>query len=261
MRRTRQARPTVSAFLVTARSRRWVILGIVALLAAGVCVLMGRWQWERTLELAAADRAASLVPLAVEQVTSPDGALPNDQVGRRVILVGRYLSEDQQLVRPRLLGTQIGSWVLAPVQLSDGSIQAVLRGWVPAAATRDSLAMITPRGPVRVTGALQPYETFYADARPAAGSLVAINAELVAARWPKPLRPGVVVLQSQEPAPPRWPAAVPVAPGVQVSLPLQNAFYALQWVVFAGFALALWCAWVWRDAAEQSTTQATSVPS
>lgn len=256
----RPARPTASALLAAAGSRRWIALGIVALLVALGCVFMGRWQWERTLDLAAAERAASLVPEQIEQVTVVGDGLPNDQVGRRVILNGEYLPTYQQLVRPRLLGDAVGVWVLTPLRLPDGSLQAVLRGWAPDSATAEIIADQTPLEQVRVTGALQPYETFYADADPPPGTLVAINAELIAQRWPDRLRPGVVVLQGQQPVNTATaPTPVPVTQGMQVSLPLQNAFYALQWFVFAMFALALWVVWVWREAVERSTNATASV--
>ena len=258
--RTRRARPTARALLTTAGSRRWVALGLVALLAAVVCALMGRWQWERTQDLASAERAASLVPASVEVITAPAADLPNDQVGRRVIVSGRYLSQYQQLVQPRLLGERVGSWVLTPVALADGSLQAVLRGWVEPDVSPDRILQATPTSPVSVVGALQPYEPFYADAEPSPGTLVAMNAELIAQRWPGPLRPGIVVLQEQQPAlTSAAPTPIPVVPGVQVSLPLQNAFYALQWWVFAAFALALWAVWVWREAVERSTEADASV--
>lgn len=232
----------------------------MALLAAVVCALMGRWQWERTQDLAAAERAASLVPEQIERLTIPSADLPNDQVGRRVIVTGRYLPEYQQLVQPRLLDDEIGSWVLTPVELADGSMQAVLRGWVEADASSDGIAQETPTSLVRIIGALQPYESFYADADPMPGTLIAMNAELIAQRWPAPLRPGIVVLQEEQPELATGaPIPIPVVPGVQVSLPLQNAFYALQWIVFAAFALALWSVWVWREAVERSEESDASV--
>ncbi len=261
--RTRRARPTTRALLTTAASRRWIALGLVALVAAIACALLGRWQWQRTQDLAAAERAASLVPVQVEAITEPSADLPNDQVGRRVIVSGHYLPQYQQLVQPRLLDDRVGTWVLAPVELPDGSIQAVLRGWTepsdPSLSVKEQLP-VTPSSPVRVIGALQPYETFYADAEPPPGTLVALNADLIASRWPAPLRPGVVVLQDQQPElQPGAPIPIPVVPGVQVSLPMQNAFYAVQWMVFAGFALALWGVWVWREAVERTAGADASV--
>ncbi|MFM7147082.1 MAG: hypothetical protein ACKOW5_12205, partial [Actinomycetales bacterium] len=87
-----------------------------------------------------------------------------------------------------------------------------------------------------------------------------MNADLIAQRWPGPMRPGIVILQEQQPAlTSEAPIPIPVVPGVQVSLPLQNAFYALQWFVFAAFALALWAVWVWREAVERSTDADASV--
>jgi len=259
-RRIKQARPTTRALIATALSRRWVALGLVAILAAVVCALMGRWQWERTQDLAAAERSASLVPERIEEITTAMADLPNDQVGRRVILSGRYLPEYQQLVQPRLLDDLVGIWVLTPIELSDGSVQAVLRGWVGPEFSAQRIAQDTPASQVRIVGALQPYERFYADALPKPGVLVAMNADLIAERWPNPLRPGIVILQEQQPSLAVGdPVPIPVTPGVQVSLPLQNAFYALQWFVFAAFAVALWGVWVWREAVERSTEADASV--
>jgi cytochrome oxidase assembly protein ShyY1 len=122
---------------------------------------------------------------------------------------------------------------------------AVLRGWV---GSPSSPALAVPAGPVRLEGALQPFEDFYAEqARQPDGSLVAVSRAEIERAWGTPVLSLVFVLARQEPA--SVPAPEPVPLTVQtadVPFPLQNAAYTLQWFVFAGFVWVMWWLWVIR---------------
>jgi cytochrome oxidase assembly protein ShyY1 len=172
-----------------------------------------------------------------------------------VIASGRYDRASQRYVASRELDGRPGVWVVAPLTLADGTVVAVLRGWV---ADVDEAADAPPTGEVRVDGVLQPGETFYRSApvRPD-GLLLTISDEALREVWGGDLRSGVVVLESERPRPAAAP--VPVPPTVRsadVSFPLQNFFYAIQWWVFAAFAVFVWVRWLRLDvrAAQEAET-------
>ena len=247
--------PQLAEALRLARTPRWLgILALAIVLAIG-CIVLGRWQLDRTLSILDAERAAQQAPIAVEQVVSAEG-LPNESIGRPVIARGTYVAGAQFAILQRSLDGRAGVWMLAPLRLADGSIIGVLRGWLPAA---DAPGASPPDGPVEVAGVLHPDEGFYADAVTAPGTLVAITGERLRAAWGERTLPGYVMLTSEAPA--MSPAPIPVPPTVQtadVPFPLRNFVYALQWWIFAGFVLVVAVRWLWMDATRPQETTVTS---
>ena len=226
-------------------SARTVALTVVAVVLSALCVAAGLWQGSRTLSIVEAERAAAAAPLPVLDAASVDG-FPATSVGRPVTAAGRYADVEQLLVAQRELDGRAGEWVVAPFDV-DGSTVAVIRGWVDSAT---SPALAVPVGPVRLEGALQPFEEFYAEqARRPDGRLVAISREEIERAWGTPVLSLVLVLARQDPTSDPAPAPVPLTvQTADVPFPLQNAAYTLQWFVFAGFVWVMWWLWVVRRA-------------
>jgi cytochrome oxidase assembly protein ShyY1 len=208
-----------------------------------VCIVAGLWQGSRTRDILEAERAALSEPIDVLDAASVDD-FPASSVGRPVTATGAYSAADQLLVAQRELDGRPGDWVLAPFVV-EGTTVAVLRGWVDSPS---SPALAVPAGSVTLSGALQPFEEFYAEqARRPDGRLIAVSREEIERAWGTPVLALVLVLRSQEPA--SDPAPLPVPLTVQtadVPFPLQNAAYTLQWFVFAGFVWVMWWLWVVR---------------
>lgn len=228
------------------RVGRWILAGVALLVLVVSFVLLGRWQWERTQDILAAERAALAEPVDVRAVVGPDD-LPNEAIGRSVTVTGTYDPALTAIVTGRALDGQSGDWVVSGLPQSDGSVVAVVRGWVP-----DGASAALPAGPVTVTGVLHPDERFFADAAAAPGTVVAIASDRLTEQWGVPVAPGFVMLTGQEPGRPGDPAPVP--PTVQtadVPFPWQNFAYAFQWWIFALFAIAVFTRWIWLDARAQ----------
>lgn len=225
-------------------SARTVALTIVAVVLSAGCVVAGLWQGSRTRDIVEAERAAVAGSLPVLDAVSVDG-FDASSVGRPVTAVGQYGDAGQLVVAQRLLDDRPGSWVIAPFEV-DGMTVAVLRGWV---ADPSGAAMDLPAGPVSLSGALQPFEEFYAEQpRRDDGQLVAVAREQIEQAWGTPVLSLVLVLDAQEPA--SSPGPIPVPLTVQTAdapFPLQNAAYTLQWFVFAGFVWVMWWLWVVRS--------------
>ncbi|MGB7981641.1 MAG: SURF1 family protein [Candidatus Nanopelagicales bacterium] len=207
-------------------------LTVVAIL---VCVVAARWQWDR------ANRSeADAVPQGpVVELADLDPATAFS--GIRVQMSGRFDPEHEVLVAPRLRSDQPGAWVLTPLLPSSGEAAvAVVRGWVPAGQRPE----LPPPGEVQVIGVL------VADARAPGAAVVAgqpptlqvVDTGALAAHAGYPLRSGWYALTDLSPQVADQPLALQVSelPGADVGLNWRNAAYALQWIVFAGFAAFFW---------------------
>lgn len=242
-----------------------IVLLLVFLLAAGGCGWLGKWQLDRAFaraELAAQQEARELAatgPAGLGEMLEPQESFPGELVGRQVRVTGEFDSGRQTLVADRVgRSGEVGYLVLAPLRVSDDGtggeswaelsgapVLAVVRGWVPEPDAADD----PPSGSVTVTGWLQVGE--------AASDAAAVAAEPAAAgeddsawpvvhgialgalvqEWGGPIYSGYVVDSETEGALDQLPRPV-IEGGTGVNL--QNAFYALQWWVFGGFAIALW---------------------
>ncbi len=208
------------------RLRQVLIIALGLLVAAGM-VWLGIWQLDvyRAQGAAVAARRAAEPPVALTSV-APVGAAVRDGYGRSVQFEGSYLAQ-HQLVLP--VDGRPGTYrVLTPLRQADGSIVAVVRGLGAVEAGSP------PGGPMNQVGVLLPSEQ--SSGGPAT-ELTAVQLPVLAQRWPGPLIDGFVVLsapdaseQGLEPAA----ASLPTGSGR-----LRNGAYALQWWVFAAFAVAM----------------------
>ena len=69
-------------------------------------ILLGRWQWDRTQTILAAERAAisAAIPLAevfAEPGAAQAAAVPDEGIGRPVTLTGEYVPDQQVVVTNR----------------------------------------------------------------------------------------------------------------------------------------------------------------
>lgn len=225
-----------------AATPRWITLGLIALVFALAALGLGRWQWDRTQDIVRAEQAAQAEAVAVETLTEVGEDFDNPLIGRPVLASGTYLADQQVAVLSREVSDQPGVWVLTPLQLPDGSVIAVVRGWAPEIS-----AAPVPAGSIELAGVWHPSERFYRDEPTLNDGVFAISTERLRARWNVPLRPGFIMLTAQQPQS----DLVPVPQTVQtagVPFPIQNAFYAVQWLVFAGFAGFVYVRWLRMEA-------------
>jgi cytochrome oxidase assembly protein ShyY1 len=255
------SRPSGSELLRLALTPRWLLFATVTVAFVVVCLLLGRWQWERTQDTLAAERAAQAQPVALESVDHTDGVAA-DGIGRRVFATGSYDPALHVVATGRAgAGDQEGEagvWVVDGLRLADGRLVPVVRGWLPSP---DAAGAVPPSGSVTITGTLQPDETFYPAAEPTAGSVLAIRQSALEAASGTDVAAGFVVLATQDPA--SDPAPSPVEPMVGlggVPFPLQNVAYTFQWVLFAGFAIVVYLRWLWLDAQRRGADEDENGP-
>jgi surfeit locus 1 family protein len=203
---------------------------LIGLVLAGVMVLLGLWQLDvyHAQGRAQAERRAQEPAVELAGVAQA-GAPVGDGYGRTVTMAGRYVPGVQVLVP---LVAQPGSYrVVSALRLADGDVVPVVRGLVT-----ESTAPPLPRGEQRAAGLLLPSEEAPAGSLPA-GQLSSVRIPTLAQQWPGPLISGFVTLTaSDSTAQGLTPAPVELP---QTSGRLRNGAYALQWWVFAAFAVVL----------------------
>lgn len=161
------------------------------------------------------------------------GSAVRDGYGRSVIASGRYLPDEQLLVP--LPGTPGSYRVLSALELGDGSVLPVVRG-VVSGAPGSVTAPPVPDWSSPQTGVLLPSEDVAADPPPD-GQLGSIRLPALAQVWPQRLIDGYLLASSANAAAQGLQPAPLVLPEGQGRL--RNGAYAVQWWIFAAFAVAM----------------------
>lgn len=245
------AKPKASELLRTAFTLKWLLrAGLGVLLIVGFTFL-GRWQWDRSQAVLAQEQVALARPVAVDALNPLGSDITSDTVGRAVTAQGTYVGSQQRFVLHRESKGKAGVWVVTPLRLADGSLIAVMRGWLP---TMTSPGVIAPTGPVQLRGTLQADESFYRGAPGTGNTVPAISQDTLKlgsdARW------GYIRLSSQTPTLDPAPIPVPMPPAQgSAPFPLQNFFYAIQWWVFAMFVVGAYLRWLWLTVKESSDSE------
>ncbi|MGO8084912.1 SURF1 family protein [Rhizobium leguminosarum] len=116
-----------------ARRRLPVFTGILVLIALAILISLGTWQVERLhwkeglIADIAARQAAGPVPLADIEATAAAGG---DIEYRKVSATGRYINNKERHFFATWRG-QTGYYIYTPLELADGRILFVNRGFVP----------------------------------------------------------------------------------------------------------------------------------
>ena len=223
-------------------SRRYFGYLAFAIIFAIACVLLSMWQVARREE--ALDAIAKVTnnyesaPLPLDEVLADSKSFAGSQEWTPVTMTGTYLEREQLLVRNRPYGGSPGFEVLTPLQLTDGSIFIVDRGWLPNGSKQDLPDTIpaAPTGEVTVEARLKPGEPTLPGRSAPAGQVATINLPQIAEALSDTGETvysgayGLMASESRAAADPRPAAAVkPEADeGPHLS-------YAIQWIVFAFF--------------------------
>jgi cytochrome oxidase assembly protein ShyY1 len=253
----------------------------VALVAVGVAVWLGAWQYDAWVQRRA-DEARDLTrgdPLPLTEVMGPDDRFPGTQVGRPVVLDGTWVPEGTVYVSGREGPQETeGSWVVTPLAIGDrptGPAMLVVRGWVPATAVETvdgpgEAIPAPPTGRASLVGWLQPPEGSGAvDDDPTDEILPELRVADALQRVDQDLYGGYVVA-----VPPNrrgeWRTGPPVNDGTAGLVPasldqlpevgrftaVRNLLYAVEWWVFGLFAAFIW--WRWARDETDATPEPTA---
>ena len=225
---------------------RWILSHLFVLALVAAMVAAGLWQLNRLQEKK--DRNAKVTArtsepvVGVETLTEPGayGSVGGSEF-RRVTATGTYRADQEVLVRSRSRDGAPGSWILTPLELTDGVAVTVNRGWIPNSGQLDGVPeqYRAPSGEVTVTGLVRRTETrgSFGPRDPKSGTLTNLARADIARldrQVPEDLLPLYVQVEGQQPAiADPAPSPVPI-PALDEGPHLS---YAVQWGLFTGIAL------------------------
>lgn len=235
-------------------SPRWVASHAFAAAATAVMIGLGFWQLDRLGQRQAANaeiRAAmSRAPVDLATVDLPAAGAPagSAQSGSPGLLAdysavtasGVYIADAEVLIGHRSYQSQPGSWLATPLELADGRVAVVVRGWVPrrTLAGVDDRPTDPPTGTVAVTGLAFASQPGARVGRPSAGAAELSRVDLE--RFEEATGIDVIGMwvRLTDQAPPQSDLPVPVgAPDLSDGPHLS---YAFQWFFFAAGAAVVY---------------------
>ncbi len=228
---------------------KWIAGLAFALAVAAAFVLLSQWQLARSVEQGAADTRDTESVVSLDSVAEPQAGVTTDAASRRVSVSGHFVEADTGVLAGRLDGGTAGYWTVGHFVAANGASLAVAVGWSaerPAAST--DLSSLTT-----LTGRFLPSEQPNDD--PENGERRTMAVAALINEWsqaPDTVYGGYLVL-ADAPAPLATIDSPP--PSKEVEFNLLNIFYAIEWVVFAGFAVFLWARFV-RDEWERERDEA-----
>ncbi|WP_449282390.1 SURF1 family cytochrome oxidase biogenesis protein [Leucobacter sp.] len=241
------------------RRPRWILALLLALLVAAVFAWLGQWQMDNAIRSDAQQTIDTETPRALGEVAEAGSGVTDAAAGMVVRVRGALVPGDTRIVTPRENAGETGTWVVGHLAVEaeagdEGAGLAVAIGWAPGVAEAEAAAarfeadpafseprdlegrFMPPEGPVIPKGGEDP-QVMHA----------MVPAQLVNT-WQSvagPVHSGYLVLHPAGDGAGMLDAAgldaidsVPPEPAESVNW--LNVFYAIEWIVFAGFAIFLW---------------------
>ena len=246
-----------------ARRPRWIAALFLALGIAAAFAGLGQWQIARSVAEATVVARATETAVPLDSVAKPQMPVRSDAAGRLVTFSGTLVPGDLSVISDRVNGGTVGFWAIGHVVVADGASVAVALGWgdTRRGAEKAAAASEFPDGPVpfsgRYLGSEAPQEGDFE-----AGERNTVSVAALINEWSTtPTRvyggyivsaealPGLAVIDSPRPED-------------EVTLNWLNIFYAVEWAVFAVFAVYLWYRLVrdtWEREQEETAEAAASV--
>lgn len=225
------------------RTRAVVVL-VAALLLAGVTARLGLWQLDRASQkrqLYEAQVSQRALPTLPESALARSAAQAAEQRYRRVTLQGHWLAAHTVYLDNRSMNGHMGFFAVTPLQLADGSVVLVQRGWIERDMADRARIQVPPlpAGTVQVLGRVAPAlgRLYEFDDAPTGPIRQNLDIASFARETGLPLRPLAVVQEDGE-APPQdgllrqWPA-----PSANLQ---KHHGYAFQWFALSALTVALY---------------------
>jgi cytochrome oxidase assembly protein ShyY1 len=219
---------------------KWVAFTLLVALAAVGMLFLARWQWQRHHERADFNEQvrtnSQMAPEPLDAVLAQQAG-GTDPEWRRVIVTGTYLPSPRFSVVNRSQNGQPGRNDVAALQLADGTVVLVNRGFV---VLDDDIPPL-PSGDSTVTGQLRRSEQRRRgqpadDPDQQLTAIRRIDLDVLAGQFDAPLRP--VYLQVLSADPPQPAELQPIAPPSLDGGP--HLSYTVQWIIFSVAVLVGW---------------------
>lgn len=239
-------RPTLGQVM---RRPKWIAALVLALAVAAGFAALGQWQLGSAIQNQATDEANTELPVRLDELTQPAIPVGDLAAGRVVVANGHWASSDFSVVANRVNDSELGYWVVGHLVTSGAPVANVVvaLGWAAEHEQADAVAQSlndgadSQLGAVEITGRYMPSEEAEIPNPSEPAMLVKSLAIAQQANLWRTLD-GVVYggyIVSHDP-PTGLIAINSVPPLPQETINWLNLFYAIEWVVFALFALYFW---------------------
>ena len=239
---------TVTVWTV-ARRPRWIAALALALVVAAGFAGLSQWQLTRAVATGTVIERDTETAVPLEDVAKPQSPVTDRANAQLVTATGRWNAEDYSIVSDRLNKGTGGYWVVGHFSVGRGSGTttaglAVAVGWsadrAGAASAIETLAREAIQAVVSIEGRYIPAEGPQ-DSDFEHGALSTMTPGAFLNTWTAPDASGIYggYLTLSVGAPGLTQIDSP-KPSSAVEVNLLNIFYAVEWVVFAGFAIFLW---------------------
>lgn len=216
-------------------SRRWAGYIALTILFAAACAGLGMWQVDRrdeaVTEIRRVEANFDRAPIALEDALPTLTSFDASQKWLPVTVTGRYLVDQALLVRNRPLNGP-GFEQLVPLQLDDGTVFIVDRGWLPTGNAQDLPDVKTPppSGTVTVVARLKAGEPAIAGRGDAPGQIATVELPKIEGMLGLPTFTGAYGLMASED--PAGDGVRPTAVTKPVADEGPHLSYAFQWFTF-----------------------------
>lgn len=240
-----------------ARRPRWIALLLLALVLAGVFAGLGKWQLERSIANGKPLPETTETRKALDDVTQPGQPAPETIAGQKVTVSGTFVAGDTTILTGRSGGGTYQA-VGHLVDTTTGASLPVVIGWADqrrAAVTGGE--RLTDGEQLTVEGRYYPAESPDQDAY-SKGEFSAVAPARFVNTWKAfddRMYIGYVVADGTTAKAADLGTIADRAPTREIQFDWLNLFYAIEWVVFAGFAVFLWYRFV-KDAWEREQEDA-----
>jgi surfeit locus 1 family protein len=234
-----------------ARRPRWIAALLLCLAIAGGFAALGQWQLARSVDSGAPVEESHETAVALGEISEPQQPMTTAAAGRLATVEGTLLPDEYVVLSGRLHEGTAGYWVVGHlVETGSGASLAVALGWAPTAeAAASAISSLDREAPTDFAGRFQPSEAPQEDDFEA-GEQNSLSTAALVNQWTTEadgVYPGYLIADD---APDGLTTIDAFAPSTEVSINWLNIFYAIEWAVFAGFAVFLWFRLV-RDAWER----------
>ncbi len=248
-------------FWAVARRPRWIAALILVLAIASGFAALGRWQLERSVIANEANTVDTETPVALTSVTEPGVPVNSSAYARMLSVSGSFDPAGYLILHGRLQAGTAGYWVTGRLitDESNPTSLAVALGWAPTltlaeTAQSDAVATLGASDQDLLGRYLPGEEPRFEDAL--TGERSALSIAALVNVWPDysgDVYAGYLIVTEPPVAGLEAITAPPPLPEQQVNL--LNLFYAIEWVIFAGFAVYLW----WRLVKDEVEKEAAAL--
>jgi len=264
-----------------ARQPKWILLLVFALALAAVFAWLGKWQVERAVLDSQAASSPTEIAKPLTEIAKPGGPIPITAGGHLTSVEGAFDPEGFVVLTGRLNQGQAGYWLVGRLLVSNSgangdSVAArgpasvslpVALGWAPtqealnaALASETAAAVAGSASTISLSGRLMPTEAPvvpnptgdpFEESTLSVASLVNI--------WPNYSGTSFSAYLIDDQGPDSLTTIDSAPPENSATLNWLNVFYAIEWAVFAGFAVYFWYRLV-RDAYEREEEEKLLTP-